>query len=109
MAKNIKINKLLYLMKDSIEFDQIYADFVKPFKDFDDKNNADIFNTINTFVEMDGDYKKTAKVLYQHENTIRYRIMKAKKILNMEESNLGFIEHISLAIKINSIYESITN
>lgn len=105
MKHKQKFSKLLYSVKNTEEFDDIYNEFVKPFKEFDCKNNTEIFETVNMFVEMDGNYKKTAQVLFQHENTIRYRIAKAKKILDMEDSNLQFLGCISLLSKINNIYE----
>ena len=68
------------------------------------KDQTDFLDTLEAFIEYDGDFKKTAKFFGQHENTVRYRIAKAKKILNFEHNHLKFIEIISIAIKIKNIF-----
>jgi DNA-binding PucR family transcriptional regulator len=55
------------------------------------------------FIENDGDLRKTAEELFVHINTVRYRIDKIKKILNLENSSWAFNEQLSLAIKADKI------
>ncbi|WDV45680.1 helix-turn-helix domain-containing protein [Clostridiaceae bacterium M8S5] len=97
-------DKVVYLIKKASETKEMYDELVKPIKDYDDINNTEIFKTIKAFVETDGSYKKTAKSLFQHENTIRYRISKAKKLLGMKNSNIEFLMYISLVVKMDDIY-----
>lgn len=101
---NLSLYKILYLLKDNIEFEQMYKELVKPLKDYDNSYNSHLLETLMKFVEMDGDYKETAKELFQHENTIRYRMLKVKKILNLEDSNFKFYEQVSLINKMEKIH-----
>ena len=50
-------------------------------------------------------FKKTAKKLKQHENTIRYRINRLRNYLDVEEQPLLFHEIISLSVRIESMLE----
>lgn len=68
-----------------------------------------LLNTVSTFISLDGSYSKTAKELFQHENTIRFRIDKAKKLLGLTNKNYEFIEALSTALKaarLLNIYET---
>jgi DNA-binding PucR family transcriptional regulator len=62
-----------------------------------------LINTIEAYLNCDGDYKKTATLINQHENTVRYRISKAKRFLNLENDNFKFIEQVSIALKIKNL------
>ncbi len=74
-----------------------------PLKEYDEYYNSDIVNTVEVYLENNGDFKKTAQILHQHENTVRYRILKAKKLLDLKNDHLKFIEQISLALKMDKI------
>lgn len=99
--KDLGIERLLMPLKDNYELKAFYNDIFEPVKKYDKENKSELLRTVITFFQNDGDYKKTSKDLYQHENTIRYRIMKVRSILNMENSNIRFYEHLSIAVKIH--------
>lgn len=48
---------------------------------YDEKNNTLLVQTLFSFLENNFDLKKTAAALYQHPNTIRYRVEKSKELL----------------------------
>lgn len=101
--KDLNVYKILYPLKSSKLLYDFHTDIYKPLKDYDDYYNSDLIETIEAYLKHDGDYKKTADYLHQHGNTIRYRIQKAKKILNLENNHISFIEQISIAFKIHRI------
>lgn len=82
---------------------EFYREVFMPLKEYDEYYNSDIVNTVEVYLENKGDFKKTAQILHQHENTVRYRILKAKKLLDLENDHLKFIEQISLALKMEKI------
>lgn len=63
-----------------------YLDFYnrsfKLLSSYDDTHGANLIKTLRVYVESEGDITLTAKRLFQHDNTIRYRIDKIKKMLN---------------------------
>lgn len=63
----------------------------------------DILRTIEVFVEKKGSYAETASALSQHENTIRYRVNRVRKILGMEDDIITFHETIAAAVKLRAV------
>lgn len=95
---------LLLQFKDLDEFKTLYYSIIHPILDYDKNNNSNLISTLISFVDNDGDYKRVAKLLFQHENTVRYRILKIKSILNLEKSSVEFFEKISIGVKLHKIY-----
>lgn len=104
--KELGIIPLLFSYKDTPEIKNYYTDIINPIKEHDDKYNKDLLNTLIAFVECGGDYKNCSRILFQHENTIRYRILKVKSLLNLENSSIEFYERISIFIKLHKIYNN---
>lgn len=101
--KDLNVYKILYPLKDTYHIKDFYKEILHPIKEYDNYYKSDLIKTIEIYLENDGDFKKTATQLHQHENTIRYRILKTKKLLDLENNHLKFIEQISLALKIDKI------
>ena len=103
MYKELNVYKLLYLLKDTRELREYLDEIIEPLKAYDKRYNLNLLETVESYIENDGDYEKMAKSLYLHENTVRYRIQKAKKILNLENSHIQFILQVYIGLKINMI------
>ncbi|KGJ48306.1 MULTISPECIES: PucR family transcriptional regulator [Paraclostridium] len=101
---SLGIYSLLMCCKDLEEAKELYSNIMKPILDYDKANKSFLLETLISFVNHDGDYKKVSSELFQHENTIRYRILKVKSILNLDKSNIEFYEKISIGVKLHKIY-----
>ena len=65
-----------------------YCDrMIKRIRDYDEKHNSDLFKTMYEYVKNNGDANKTAENLFQHVNTIRYRLRKIYSVLGTGDSN----------------------
>jgi hypothetical protein len=95
---------MLLLFKDSPEIRSIYDSTILPIIEYDKNHKKELLSTLIVFVDNSGDFKKAANILYQHENTVRYRIMKIKSLLGLEDSLVDFYERISLGVKLHKIY-----
>lgn len=95
--------RLLIALKDHRELANYYDLTIRKILDYDKSNNASLFDTLQAFIRNDGDFKQTAMETHQHENTIRYRINQIRRILNIEESNIQFLETISMGVKIHDV------
>jgi hypothetical protein len=80
---------------------------INPIIEYDKESNSNLLDTALAFIASKGNIKKTAEILFQHNNTIRYRLNKIKSILNLSESEYEFYEHLSYAVKVFKI-KSIT-
>ncbi|RLI66697.1 MAG: hypothetical protein DRO88_00955 [Promethearchaeia archaeon] len=101
---DVDIYRLLLSINNPEKLKEYFQKYIVPLQS---NHQSDLLETLEIFIEFDGDTKKTAKYFDQHENTIRYRISKAKKILNLEQNNLKFIEIVSIGIKVKSILEDL--
>lgn len=49
-------------------------------KKYDGENSSALWETLRAFIAAGGDYNRAAASLFQHPNTVRYRIRKAKSL-----------------------------
>jgi sugar diacid utilization regulator len=101
---DVEIYRLLLSISNTELLKEYFHKYIAPLQT---NHQSGLLETMEVFIEFDGDIKKTAKYFDQHENTVRYRISKAKKILNLEQNHLKFIEIVSIGIKIKHIFEDI--
>lgn len=98
--EDLQVYSLLLPIKHRVEMMEFYNRLALPLKKYDEKFNTNLFETAICFVENDGNYGETANELFQHENTIRYRISKIKQLLNMEDKEIEFLTQLSIMTKI---------
>ena len=103
----IGVNRLLIPLIGHSEMEKFYSMIADPIDNYDKQCKGELLETLVSFVKNDGNYNKTAEELFQHANTIRYRINKIKSILNMEDSDIKFYGSISLAVKIGIMLKKI--
>lgn len=96
---DLHIYNLLMAVHDNSALKKFCHATLEPLAQYEQRHNVDLIKTIEIYLACDGDYKKAAIRLNQHENTIRFRINKAKSLLGMEHSHYKFIEQVSLALK----------
>lgn len=93
--------QLLTTIKDTQEAEDYYNTYVEKLSSKIGKDSLiEMIITIEKFVANSGDYKLTAQMLNQHENTIRYRVNRVKSVLDMEDDTIKFHETIAIASKL---------
>lgn len=69
-------------------------------RDHDRATGGELCRTARAFVDAHGDVRAAAQALYQHPNTVRYRLRKMRSILGMAEATdrelLGFLSLVFL-------------
>lgn len=98
--KHIGTYKLIIPYVEDERFSQFANDMLTPIIQYDKKHGTELLNTIKIFIRNEGSIAITADEVHQHSNTIRYRISKIKKILDMESADSSFYEQISIALKV---------
>lgn len=71
--------------------------------DYDAKHSSHLMETLLSYIDSEGDVALTAKKLFQHGNTIRYRIDKIKTILGISLSADAYVQLYMFA-KMHKIY-----
>ena len=70
--------------------------------DYDAQNRTNLFATAQVYVEHHMEIAAAAKALYQHPNTVRYRLGKIQKLMGMED-DATFAPMIHLVISLSRI------
>ena len=70
--------------------------------DYDAQNRTNLLTTAQVYVEHHLEIAAAAKALYQHPNTVRYRLSKIQKLMGMEDDAM-FAPMISLIVSLSRI------
>ncbi|WXR62262.1 PucR family transcriptional regulator ligand-binding domain-containing protein [Peptostreptococcaceae bacterium AGR-M142] len=98
LFKNLGPEKFLLPLLDNIWINKYYEDIINIIIEYDSKNNSNLVKTGAVYYLNNRDFKKSAELLYQHENTIRYRIKKINELLFLNHIN---IDNIDLSLIFN--------
>lgn len=73
-------------------------------REYDAQNRANLEHTAHVYVEKGMEIASAAKALYQHPNTVRYRLSKIQRLMGMENDAM-FAPMISLMVCLSRILE----
>ena len=73
-------------------------------REYDAANKANLETTARAYVDADMEIAAAAKTLFQHPNTVRYRLTKIQKLMGMEDSAM-FLPMLSLTVQLSAILE----
>ena len=73
-------------------------------RDYDQQNRTNLEQTARVYVSEHMEIAAAAKALYQHPNTVRYRLTKIQKLMEMEDDAL-FAPMLSLMVNLSRIME----
>lgn len=72
---------------------------IMPLIEYDEKNGAELVKTARLYIELGCDIKKTAEALFQHGNTIRYRMDRIKGLLEGRVEKAFIDQELAVAIR----------
>lgn len=99
------ITKLFMLISDHPELENFCDDIIGSLQKYDEQHNSQLFETMCIYRQCGYQHKDAAKLLFVHENTIRYRISKAKEIITEKAPRDDFRETFSIALKCKAILD----
>ena len=74
-------------------------------REYDAQNHTSLEQTARVYVEDRMEIAATAKALFQHPNTVRYRLTKIQKLMGLEHDDALFAPMLSLMINLSQILE----
>ncbi len=74
---------LLPLLEDKTVIAE-YRRVVRTLQEYDSRYHSELFRTLQVYVKHHGKISAAAEELYQHANTIRYRLQKAEELIRTE-------------------------
>lgn len=97
--ENIGIYQVLMPLANNEWVHSYCTNIIGSLLDYDSDHGTELLETAIAYINNDGDIQKTAEVLYQHGNTVRYRIRKIAKLQGATTMK-GFVyETLSVAIR----------
>lgn len=83
--------------------DDFHQEYLGKLTEVDQNNENDLLNTLRSFFSENGNLKTTSAELFIHINTLRYRLKKIEKILDVDLENIEDRLNLFVAIKIDSL------
>ena len=87
------------MSEDPGELQRFYAETVEPLVAYDDQYETDLVQTLETFLECDGNVANTASRLFTHRHTIRYRLERVRDLCGLDVSSTDGREKLGLGLK----------
>ena len=87
------------MSEDPAELERFYSETVEPLAAYDEQYETDLLNTVETYLENDGNVAATSQRLYTHRHTIRYRLERAKELCGHDVTSTEGREKLGLGLK----------
>jgi sugar diacid utilization regulator len=84
---------------DPAELERFYAETIQPLSDYDDQYETELVNTVEAYLDNDGNVAATAKQLFTHRHTIRYRLERVRELCGHDVSSTEGREKLGLGLK----------
>lgn len=101
--ENLGVNRALLPLKNNPWMLDYCNSIISPIAKYDRENETQLLSTAIEYIRCGGDIKRTCEIVFQHPNTIRYRIDKIKKILSPLITSDSFYEELAIAIRLHLI------
>jgi len=103
---DIGINRIILPILDNPWVMKYYNGMVEPLLEYDRQNETELLKTAIAYIEKNGDIKATAEELFQHGNTIRYRLDRINKIVSENFNCEHFYEELAVMVRIYRMLKS---
>jgi sugar diacid utilization regulator len=81
------------------ELQSFYEETVEPLVAYDEQYETNLLQTLDTFLEADGNVAGTAQRLFTHRHTIYYRLERVRELTGLDVSSSDGREKLSLGLK----------
>jgi PucR family transcriptional regulator, purine catabolism regulatory protein len=81
------------------ELQRFYAETVEPLVAYDEQYETELLQTLETFLEADGNVAGTAQRLFTHRHTVYYRLERVRELTGLDVSSSDGREKLSLGLK----------
>jgi sugar diacid utilization regulator len=87
------------MSEDPAELQRFYAETIEPLVAYDEQYETDLVDTVEAFLEADGNVAGTAQRLFTHRHTIRYRLERVRDLSGLDVGSTDGREKLSLGLK----------
>ena len=87
------------ISEDPRELERFYAETVAPLSAYDEQYETELVATVEAYLDNDGNVAATAKQLFTHRHTIRYRLERVRELCGHDVSATEGREKLGLGLK----------
>ena len=87
------------MSEDPAELQRFYEETVAPLVAYDEQYETDLVQTLETFLDADGNVAGTAQRLFTHRHTVRYRLERVRDLTGLDVSSTDGRERLGLGLK----------
>ena len=87
------------MVEDPEELQGFYDETVAPLLIYDEQYETELVQTLETFLDADGNVAQTAERLFTHRHTIRYRLERVRELTGLDVSSTDGRERLGLGLK----------
>ncbi|MCC6177794.1 MAG: helix-turn-helix domain-containing protein [Chloroflexi bacterium] len=101
--EQLGVQRLLFQLRDNPELAAFYDDLLGKLQSHDERQNAELVNTLEAFFECHGNHVRTAQRLHLHRNTLLYRLERVRQVLGVELDDPETRLALQVALKIGRV------
>lgn len=98
--EDLGLFRIVSIAESRASLERFCYDAIGPLLTYDRENDTELASTLRTFLEQNQNSAKTAKLLFIHYNTLRYRLERIKEILGEVLENPQQRLEIELALQL---------
>lgn len=87
------------MSEDPAELQRFFAETIEPLAAYDDQYETELLATVEAYLDNDGNVAATAKQLFTHRHTIRYRLERVRELCGHDVSATEGREKLGLGLK----------
>jgi PucR family transcriptional regulator, purine catabolism regulatory protein len=87
------------MSEDPAELERFYAETIQPLVSYDEQYETELVATVEAYLDNDGNVAATAKQLFTHRHTIRYRLERVRELCGHDVSSTEGREKLGLGLK----------
>jgi sugar diacid utilization regulator len=87
------------MSEDPGELERFYAETIEPLAAYDEQYETDLVATVEAYLDNDANVAATAKQLFTHRHTIRYRLERVRELCGHDVSATEGREKLGLGLK----------
>lgn len=87
------------MSEDPGELERFYAETIEPLSRYDEQYETELVTTVEAYLDNDGNVAATAKQLFTHRHTVRYRLERVKELCGHDVSATEGREKLGLGLK----------
>jgi PucR family transcriptional regulator, purine catabolism regulatory protein len=101
--EDLGVQRLLFQLRESPELASFYDDLLGRLQAHDERQGADLVNTLEAFFECHANHVRTAQRLHLHRNTLLYRLDRARRVLGVDLDDPEIRLALQVALKIGRV------